>query len=870
MIEVKNITKIYGRGKKRVVALDNVSFVLPDKGMVFVVGKSGCGKSTLLNIIGGCDKLSAGDIVMDGNSFSAFRERDFDNFRNDYVGFVFQDYCLLDGLTVWQNIALALQLKGERDDNVVRDALDKVRLADCADRRPDELSGGQKQRVAIARTLVKSPKLILADEPTGNLDEKSSRIILDILKELSQNVLVVIVSHNRPDAERYADRIIELSDGKIVGDVSRNKEAKDVSFDGSAIVIQKGTTLSEQQLADINEKLRKGGVCIQQTDAKFLPTAPPAPTSEKRDFPSHRLSLQGARTLFGMFAKKRVVSTLFTAISIIIFVVIMGICQLFTQFSPDAEIARLLAQESKSDALIMQKGYKTNEFATNVSTDRMVRARDDDIAAFRATGYKGGIYPLYNVSVMAFSLEPAVWDVEGYHVPSDALNYEKFYCGSALGVLVTNEDYLARIYGADGKLTLLSGTLETKEDEIIVTDYFADSILASNLSFTSVTPDKYAKITTGEILFERYRVAGVIATGYKQRYRELLDAMISGGSTKNLFTDAYSRLRDELNSTLNIAYSFNPDFAEAYLTDDGITRAVYYGTYLVSDGTNYVESCNYCYPSKDLKPGEVIMSRTLYAQLMQIDESQVDDAEATGKKITLTRYENVPQGEAPDYTMQVTIAGLMKKETWTGDFRFAQPEYMQAMKFGSIPYALYFDDLSNITALYDKSAELNFVVKSPLVSAIYTVARAAFVFKDMFKFIVGIMLLIIVLALIAFGVGSVRKNMYEIAVVRALGGKAGDLAGMFVLQMFIVSIVVCVASVVGLAIGAKLCNSLLGDGFVKFAHNSLMSQLHIVAFDWGTALIDAGIILLLTVIAAVVPFAIMRRAKPREIIRAKE
>ena len=185
MIEVRDLTKIYRSHRKKTPALRGVSFSLPEKGFVFIVGKSGCGKSTLLNLLGGCDRLTSGEIILDGNKFSDFTERDFDRFRNDCVGFVFQDYCLLEGMTVEQNVALALALGGSDDREEVYHALKMVELDGLERRYPKELSGGQKQRVAIARAIVKRPRLILADEPTGNLDAASSRVVLDILKEIS-------------------------------------------------------------------------------------------------------------------------------------------------------------------------------------------------------------------------------------------------------------------------------------------------------------------------------------------------------------------------------------------------------------------------------------------------------------------------------------------------------------------------------------------------------------------------------------------------------------------------------------------------------------------------------------------------------------
>ena len=217
MIEIKNLTKVY-KVKRRndVVALNDVTFDLPDKGMVFIVGKSGSGKSTLLNIIGGLDSATKGEIIADGNSILKMSKAKLTKYRSSYVGFIFQDYHILENFTVRQNIELAMDIANKNDENKINEILQVVDLTIYADRYPSELSGGQKQRVSIARALVKDAQVILCDEPTGNLDKKTSNQVLDMLKKISQEKLVVVVSHNMVDANTYADRIIELYDGTIV------------------------------------------------------------------------------------------------------------------------------------------------------------------------------------------------------------------------------------------------------------------------------------------------------------------------------------------------------------------------------------------------------------------------------------------------------------------------------------------------------------------------------------------------------------------------------------------------------------------------------------------------------------------------------
>lgn len=220
MIKIENVSKTYKhrRGAK-VEALDGITFELPDKGMVFILGPSGSGKSTLLNILGGLDDFDGGDVVFKGKSFKNFKEHDRNAYRNSVCGFVFQDNNLIPELTVGENVTLALELQGRKQILKQTDkSLASVGLEEYSKRKINTLSGGQSQRVAIARAIAKNPEIIFADEPTGALDETTGKDILTLLKTLSRDRLVVAVSHDRKFAEEFGDRIIELADGKIKSD----------------------------------------------------------------------------------------------------------------------------------------------------------------------------------------------------------------------------------------------------------------------------------------------------------------------------------------------------------------------------------------------------------------------------------------------------------------------------------------------------------------------------------------------------------------------------------------------------------------------------------------------------------------------------
>lgn len=221
MLTLKNITKTYITGDSKVEALKGLTLDFRENEFVSILGQSGCGKTTLLNIIGGLDRYTSGDLIINGVSTKKYKDSDWDTYRNHSVGFVFQSYNLIPHQTVLSNVELALTLSGvgkrERRERAVK-ALCDVGLQDQINKKPNQLSGGQMQRVAIARALVNDPKILLADEPTGALDSETSLQVMEILKKISSDKLIIMVTHNPELAEKYSSRIIKLLDGVMIGD----------------------------------------------------------------------------------------------------------------------------------------------------------------------------------------------------------------------------------------------------------------------------------------------------------------------------------------------------------------------------------------------------------------------------------------------------------------------------------------------------------------------------------------------------------------------------------------------------------------------------------------------------------------------------
>lgn len=256
MIKLHNLNKFYNKGKQNEIhVINDITLEFPQTGLVVLLGESGSGKTTLLNVIGGLDKLNNGVINFDEQEIKRYSPRKWDKIRNDNIGYIFQNYNLLTDLTVYENIEIVLKMAGIHDkleiENRINYILEAMGMYNYRMRRASALSGGQQQRVAIARALAKNPEIIIADEPTGNLDSKNTIDIMNIIKKISETKLVILVTHEKDIANFYADRIIKLSDGKIVDDIENNASG-DLAVAQDQIIYLKDLNVEEVSTGDIN------------------------------------------------------------------------------------------------------------------------------------------------------------------------------------------------------------------------------------------------------------------------------------------------------------------------------------------------------------------------------------------------------------------------------------------------------------------------------------------------------------------------------------------------------------------------------------------------------------------------------------------
>ncbi len=574
MIKITALNKKYKTKKRKEChALNNINLTLPNRGLVFVLGKSGSGKSTLLNLIGGLDSITSGRIEVDGNDLSTFKEKDFCNYRNTHVGFIFQDYHLIDELTVYENIVLSLNLRRIEDKELVKAALEKVDLAGYEDRYPTELSGGEQQRVAIARAIVKNPRIILADEPTGNLDTHTAKAIVELLKELSKDCLILIVSHNVNDANSYADRIIELSKGKIISDKSRNPEfADEMTLSNGELVYPDGLILKDRDIDFINDNLNKR--FIKRAD-KFIDSPEIFGKSPKTKIENKSLSPGKELNLSGKFLKNKTLVISFSAFMVSVIMVIMALAQTIVNFNGSHIIADEMAKGHQS-SILMNK-VVDDETQARLDGNYRVKVDDGDIQALYDAGYTGEIYPVLNVSVPVSSYGNASGKVmscfSNYHI----------YLRESLGTMVVDETFFESKYG---EIKYLSKLDTFDPSGVIITDYVADSILFNNTKYTGKTYDDIVGMYYYPgFSYVNLTINAIIDTGYKEKHKALFEKLSDAKEfdiTKMYEDSAFTDFFNDVYDGLGYSYTTNPDFVSDYVDKAIIHHGVFYQKLMVN------------------------------------------------------------------------------------------------------------------------------------------------------------------------------------------------------------------------------------------------------------------------------------------------
>lgn len=850
MLETRELCKIY-KPKKGVpvTALNKISLKFPEKGMVFLLGKSGSGKSTLLNLLGGLDKYDDGEIIIKGVSSKDFKQEYFDSYRNTYVGFIFQEYNILEEFTVGANIALALQLQGKKPtDEEINNILKQVDLEGYGNRKPNELSGGQKQRVAIARALVKNPEIIMADEPTGALDSNTGRQVFDTLKKLSKDKLVIIVSHDREFSELYADRIIELSDGNIISDVEveNNDEQEEIQdnlvFENEIISVKSGYHLTEEDRKAINDyidtlgtekaKIKLSG---SRRRKKFVNTdESKIKEQDSKSFKliKSKLPMKSAFKIGVSGLKHKKIRLVITILLSCIAFGLFGLADTITSYN-HIDVCTNSIIDSNLDYLSIGKGvkvYYNSDSEDNYYFEDGRSLTEDDVKKIEEKSGKKFIRVVTPInSTLDFvtqidsSIELTETDVNIYSTAFSGF-------GEITKEYIDNQGY-----------KLLAGQLpDGSKDEIAISEYiyetfhlakYTDKTEDGNTAFDNI--NKYSDIVGKKINInnKEYTITGVVDTKFSlDRYKGLIEKKQGATTTDQIINYAlanefYYASQYSLSNIALVGEGFN----ERLLKEQPVVTKLQ-DVYLWAYSDNSGIDANYIAKLEDvdkdaiqwldgektsLGEKEIVVSEDAISNYNDNENTKVIMQE----KYQLNLFDRI--GNTDETIDGYKIVGYIPMDYKNGKYNQtiigSEQLYNKCVIYENGIYSFIIskmpDDKNEIKDIikycYDTTGETRYNVNSSVTYELDTVNSALKAVSKVFLY-VGLGFAIFSAIMLAnFIATSISYKKQEIGILRAIGSRSNDVFRIFFSESFVIAMINFVLSAVGVGVVTAIINSFL-------------------------------------------------------------
>lgn len=842
MLEVRDLKKVYHDDSGDCLALDGVSFKLPSKGMVFVVGKSGCGKTTLLNTIGGLDQFTSGDILVNNKGLSKFSVVELDNYRNSTVGFVFQDFCLIERLSVIDNIKLSLEFQNSDKQVDFEQLLKNIGLEGLGHRYPKQLSAGQKQRVAIARAIVKDPEVILADEPTGNLDENTSNQIMDLLKEISKERLVMVISHNPEEANQYADRILEMADGKIISDKAINEEYLDKALiEDDKTILPGNGIISFEELDLINDKIEKsnGDYKITQSDEKFIKKEPNV-IEEYTELKKVKMSSKTKLKYAGFFFKKKLFFNLFMIILLTVVTSFLAIIEVLGFLNLNEEIIRINEEEQYDQSYFYYNTHNTNQFE-KVNTELIEGIVDK---------YNSKVNYIYPITLSFTSIYES-FVLTGNPIRSNRINNGRIT--ESNGVYIT--DYKTMIDKVnDGKeVEILAGEIKEDSTGVIITDYLADCIL-----FYDDQLEEYDDIINAGFLYHRLQVDAIISSDIYTKYEEelKLTKLEDGCATEVSIVYDYS-----------LCYTFNKNFIEEYKTyicENGYEYAYANNVTLTSGRNIYSQKRSTGYFVDELADDEILISYPFYNDIFDANLNKYNDSSFTPVKLRLQLFD---LNNECFFNKEFTIVGLYEQYHHSDTYRLSKTYYNELADVNLVPWIIEIDNQGEFYDLVQELLDNNCTSLHTSTRYVVRTIELLSVFYEVFMYISFVVIIAIFLIIILNASTIIRQNVYEIGVMNALGAKTNELVTIFTLQMLITCLCVCLLLYSCSNIFMVFANKLLCSGISAYIGQEKFYN--VIVFSPKFFIINIVSITVFTVASIMVPILAIRKIKPLKIIKTR-
>lgn len=835
MLELKHIAKTYKTTKGvRTEALKDINLRFPQRGMVFVLGKSGSGKSTLLNIIGGLDQADTGEIIINGKSSADFKQSDYDSYRNTYVGFIFQEFNLMEEYTIEKNIAMALQLQQKEASSAqIEQLLERLGLSGYATRYPNELSGGQKQRVAIARALIKEPQILMADEPTGALDSATGKEIFDTLKELSREKLVIVVSHDRESAQAYADRIIEFKDGVVECDTAPDVDEQHEVFEAihSHLPFKDSFRLGFSCLG--HKKIRMVFTILLTSFALLLL----ALSDAVGNFSSVNAQYKAAEELQEPYA---------------------GVRYQYLDENGNTIYTGMDTQIKDSDIHAVLKENEKQKFAKVYSWDTMpLRLGDLGIEELDSTAYSAAV-DQYKLTEMGSFDTLGYKDIKG-SFPKD---YREMAISSYLADIILSQG----IADEKGKLQF-----PKTYDDILKNVKLPIGDTWMRISGIVVKDtgkyESLKKVSANNIDSETYKLV--------REFRNVANISSNKLYVKDGFVNTLKQKKGAAldNSKHSLYLHINEDDLGLSSLAYPIKSVSYY------DGTRMMST-------KQVKKDEILLSPDMLMQILGKSESFYSDAMAkksteeirkvlqdsvkrlVGKSVELHVDEGFGNG-GELLKQQVRISGVLMPE---GDFSMEDVYQIndnmvnQELIAAYIPDTLY---VSELLGSFDDTTLKPFLEKYDIDSNLYanTVATqdvksikdfARFATRVFFYASIALFIFAAVL-MMNFIIVSISYRKKDIGILRAIGARSTDVLKIFIWEGVMLAVISYVITMIGLQLVSLITNT-----FAKEEIGVLISP---VIITLRQPLLMLVIVAVVTFIACIIPVARIARQRPIDAIK---
>lgn len=826
MITLQNLQHTYVSKKgSKVVALKNVNYTFSNCGMYFLVGKSGSGKSTLLNLLSGIDKLQDGEIIIDGEKLSKYSEKDYNNHRNNYAGIIFQEFNLIDSMTVFENIDMALKLQGKIDnDEVISNCLTKVGLNGYQNRFPAELSGGERQRVSIARQLAKGSKVILADEPTGSLDSENGKNVFEIFKALSKEVLIIVASHDLEFAETYGDEILTFVDGELVN--ARNIK-------------------SIPESSSVRRQLK--------TNEKF-------PTKYAFHFAFRNILNKKIRFL---------ISCLLCFVSLAMFGMFVNILN----YTSEKAIAHTLV--NKGDKTISAGvGYYDEEeglYNTTVSFSNLFNKKQ--------LNYVDETYPKSDFIRFA-NME------NRFYIRSTKKGDSFFSAGlnpNYLVALVKDEQDIA-FYG----FSLAKGSLPLTDDSVYITDYYASVIIWAEYNYlvddvlVPISEDESIYSLIGKTIIKdeqssnALKIAGIIDTDFtEERLTNNVSIYTSLFATDGYFASQRNRITVSDNGTnvFNLKVDYKDIPVGMVISDKMIQNT---NNAANNNVVLYKNSYTTDLQSVRLSKNQVILSLDAYNEILNDNRTQdyyyrFDDGgvevlnypKFLGSKIRIEIYDET-NTILVDTLLEIEVVGIFcgrltypGKNIYAGDENFLTFS-QAAIQYSKIDFSVK-TDKTYMTELLSDLREHYILVKNYYTEDIYRFESSFVTFKQLFALVGGILLAFSMVMFANFINVSIETRKKDLGIIRAIGGSGQTIFKLFLIEGLIFAGVVSILSLLGTILGTITMNSLLIRGMV--------SGCTLMFFEWRNFLIIPILGFVVMLLTTYFPIRKISKNSPVNIIR---